>query len=405
MRALTNRQIEEISASLQHAGINYSHLFEDLLDHICCDIESLMLQNVDYKKAYKIVFNKIGFNGLEKIQETTIFYVKLNLMMMKKTMYVLAILGTGSLSTGLFFKLMHWPGASILYSLGFLIVLLGFLPVTLYSVKKEMAASFFSKKFLIYFTGFLCLFETGLAILFINMHWPGGHKLALISWILILFVFFPILFYQVAISERNKGVNLILSTFAFFFVCISIVSTYNSHTNPINTAEYYELLNEVNYYKTQLSTNSSSMDPITSVRFQAIDNIGANIENLIKKKQAEILNGEESIYTMSRHFLHKASIQNDWEIYFIPLKKLLNEYSAEAQKLCDNTALKQLIILKLSTEPLDPQKFGHMFWEKRNFYGPNENVSTITSLERILRNVYQVKKELIVNLAPLKSPE
>ncbi len=91
MCSLTKRQIEEISTNLHHAGVNYSHLFEDLLDHICCDIESLMLQNMDYKKAYRIVFDKIGFNGLEKIQETTIFYVKLNLMMMKKTMYVLAI--------------------------------------------------------------------------------------------------------------------------------------------------------------------------------------------------------------------------------------------------------------------------------------------------------------------------
>ena len=113
MHSLTNKQVNAISTKLDKAGINYSHLFDDLLDHICCEVEAYMRQNKSYSNACDIVFKKIGFNGLEKIQETTIFYVKLNLMIMKKLMNVLAIAGTGILAAGLLFKFNHWEGANV----------------------------------------------------------------------------------------------------------------------------------------------------------------------------------------------------------------------------------------------------------------------------------------------------
>ena len=80
---LNNKQISEITSKLKEEEITYSHLFEDLLDHVCCDVEKEMQQGLKYKEALNNVYDKIGLNGLRKIQEATIFYVKFNLLIMK----------------------------------------------------------------------------------------------------------------------------------------------------------------------------------------------------------------------------------------------------------------------------------------------------------------------------------
>lgn len=402
MHTLTNEQIDDISLKLKKANINYSHLFDDLLDHVCCDIESNMQQNIDYKNACEKVFNKIGFNGLEEIQEATIFYVKLNLMIMKKIMNVLAIVGTGVLSAGLFFKFHHWPGAGVLYSLGFLVVLLGFFPTALLSIRKDLNTGFFSKRFLVYIIGFICLFITGLGILFINMHWPGGNKIAVISWILLLFVFFPMLFFQVKKSERNKGVNLVLSTFAFFFVAISIVSTYNGKTSSLLTIRYYELSNEIEFYKEQINSLKPGLSNHSDI--QTLIKLSDRFEEQIGNYQQIILNDQLNIFSMSKRFLH-TPIQFDYFEYFSPLKEELNTYANEAILKSKNPSLKLLISEKFNTDKLDQDKFGHMTWEKRNFSSANENVTTMTSLQRMLRDIYQIQYEIMMESKYSKSPE
>jgi hypothetical protein len=403
MYTLTNEQIDAISLKLKEAGINYSHLFEDLLDHVCCDIESSMQQNIDFKNACDKVFNKIGFNGLEEIQEATIFYVKLNLKIMKKIMHVLAITGTGILSAGLFFKFQHWPGGSILYSLGLLIVLLGFFPTALLSIKKDLNTGLFTKKFLIYIIGFICLFVTGAAILFVNMHWPGSKKLAVFSWILMLFIFFPILFFQIIKAERNKSVNLVLSIFAFFFIAISIVSMYNNGTNPLHTVRYYELSNDIAFYKEQI--NALKPELAGNADIQSLQKVSGDFEAQVKKYQQTILNDQQDIYAMARKFIHSPSVQYDRYEYFTPIKKELNAFADEAIQNCKSPYLRLLISDKCNTGILDQEKFGHLYWEKRNFSASNEYVYSMISLQRMIKDVYHIQYEIMQEARHSKSPE
>ena len=215
MHYLSQEQISSISGKLKEEGINYSHLFEDLLDHVCCDIEICMQEGLNYTQSSKKTFKRIGLKGLIEIQEATIFYVKLNLVIMKKLMNVLAIIGTVVLTIGLLFKSMHWPGGSILFFLGSITLFLGFFPTALLSLRKELKIAVFSKQFLVYLLGFLSLFATGAAVLFSTMHWPGARIIIVSSWILMMFVFFPIVFYQIIKSEKNKIVSLSLAISSF----------------------------------------------------------------------------------------------------------------------------------------------------------------------------------------------
>ncbi|QMU31598.1 hypothetical protein HUW48_17240 [Adhaeribacter radiodurans] len=59
---------------------------------------------------------------------------------MKKMMYVFGYIAASLVTTGLLFKLNHWPGATILLVLGIALLNLGFLPLYFYE-RYKMATS------------------------------------------------------------------------------------------------------------------------------------------------------------------------------------------------------------------------------------------------------------------------
>jgi hypothetical protein len=57
---------------------------------------------------------------------------------MKRAVYLIGFIASFTLSTGLIFKMMHWPGANIITILGFLLNL-GFLPLYFYDKYKSVS--------------------------------------------------------------------------------------------------------------------------------------------------------------------------------------------------------------------------------------------------------------------------
>ncbi|WP_162845293.1 hypothetical protein [Flavobacterium arcticum] len=58
---------------------------------------------------------------------------------MKRTVYLLGFITFFTLSTGIMFKIMHWPMASLLMVIGFMLLNFGYLPIYFYQ-KYKMAA-------------------------------------------------------------------------------------------------------------------------------------------------------------------------------------------------------------------------------------------------------------------------
>ena len=97
---------------------------------------------------------------------------------------------------------------------------------------------------------------------------------------------------------------------------------------------------------------------------------------------------------------------NEYDNHFITLQKALNEYFEATYALCDgNEALKKFIRDKLTTGNIDYKLFGEMSWEKRNFWGHGGQVSIYTSLQRILKDTYQVNTEILRSLNTKMAPE
>ncbi|MFO7830118.1 MAG: hypothetical protein R6V23_15960, partial [Bacteroidales bacterium] len=63
MAELTQEQLLTVNEIVSNSDITYSHLPDDLIDHICCDIESEMSVGLSFNKALERVQCKFGDSG------------------------------------------------------------------------------------------------------------------------------------------------------------------------------------------------------------------------------------------------------------------------------------------------------------------------------------------------------
>lgn len=188
MNELSIANIEFLKKEIRNSGLTYSHLMDDMIDHVCCDVESHMQRGLPFDKAYETVKKNIGMEGLERIQHETLYLINKNYRIMKKTMRFFGVAAPIILAFGALFKLMHWPGAGILMVLGFFFLSFLFLPSAIYVSYIEVSNR--TKKWT-YVAGFIGTFFLSLSFLFKLMHWPGTGIMLLLSILLICLVFLP----------------------------------------------------------------------------------------------------------------------------------------------------------------------------------------------------------------------
>jgi hypothetical protein len=136
---LTAEQIEFIQQDIRSRGITMHGLIDSLTDHICCAIENDT--ETDFDTAYTNAIEAFGDDGLQKTQHSIalLFNLKKEITM-KRTMYVLGYIAVLLSTTGLLFRTMHWPGASIMLVVGVVLLNVGFLPMFFYNRYKQVAA-------------------------------------------------------------------------------------------------------------------------------------------------------------------------------------------------------------------------------------------------------------------------
>jgi hypothetical protein len=202
MHELSISNIEQIGKDIGNQDICFSHLLDELIDHVCCDVENEMSKGYDFDEAYSRVKLKIGPGRFSQIQKETLFAVDTKYRRMKNMMKISGVAGTLIFGCSALFKIQHWPGAGILMTLGAFILALVFLPSALGVLWKEthnkgrmflMVASFL--------TGFF--FITG--ALFKTQHWPFAGILLLSSVISGIVLFLPALMIRL-FSDPGKKV-------------------------------------------------------------------------------------------------------------------------------------------------------------------------------------------------------
>ena len=94
MPELTLQNIDQISQDVRKQEITFSHLLDELTDHVCCDVEYEMQNGMSFQEAYHIVKQKMGKRRLKEIQEETLYAVDTKYRQMKTTMKISGVAGT-----------------------------------------------------------------------------------------------------------------------------------------------------------------------------------------------------------------------------------------------------------------------------------------------------------------------
>jgi hypothetical protein len=179
MPDLSSDNINLIISDVRKQEISFSHLPDELIDHLCCDVEDEMLNGLDFSEAYKRVKQKFGKRRLKEIQEETLYAVDTKYRRMKKTMKISGIAGTILLGFAALFKIQHWAGAGIMLTLGALSLAFVFLPSSLRVLWKETHNR---NRLFLFISSFIAGFFFILGTVFKIQHWSGAGILLLLAY-------------------------------------------------------------------------------------------------------------------------------------------------------------------------------------------------------------------------------
>jgi hypothetical protein len=215
--------IEYLKREISKSGLTFSHLKDDMIDHVCCDVEFEMQSGLPFEKAYELVKEKIGIDGLMRIQEDTMFLIYKNYRIMKKLMKISGLIAPILIAFGSLFKIQHWVGAGIMLVLGFFCLTFLFLPSAMYVSYREVSNK---TKLANHITGFIGFFLIAISFLFKVMHWLGAGMIIFAGIVIICFIFLPIVLIT-KIREKTiqlppyvlfvATVGMILYLLGFFF--------------------------------------------------------------------------------------------------------------------------------------------------------------------------------------------
>ncbi len=200
---LSEEQVEYIRSRVKHGGIGMATLQDDVLDHLCCEVERKMEENLPFDVALTTAIQEFAPEGLAEIEQETLLLLNAKLINMKKIMYGIGFASTSSMSMGVTFKLLHMPGGDQLVTYGFLTFALVFLPlVVINHFKVNLDASWTDRARI--FLGILSALATGMAIIlkYYSLQW--AEVLLLTGAALFSFGFLPFLFF----TMYKKSISL-----------------------------------------------------------------------------------------------------------------------------------------------------------------------------------------------------
>jgi len=104
MPELSLSDIDLISNEIRNQGITFSHLPDDLIDHVCCDVENEMMKGFSFPEAYQIVKQKMDQENLMRYRKETLYAVDTKYRKMKNTMKISGIAVQSSSALPLFLR-------------------------------------------------------------------------------------------------------------------------------------------------------------------------------------------------------------------------------------------------------------------------------------------------------------
>ena len=201
---LTNEQVDVIHDYINTSSIQIQSLKDDLLDHFCCATEMYMVDELSFEEAYQKAKTLTAPDGLNQIQQETIFLLNYNkIIFMKRLAYLSGFLFSFAWLMGVYFKIMHFPGANILAFGGMSGVSFIFIPLLLINRFKGDLHAVLSEK-LKWFFGVLGLISFAVASWMKLAHLAGATIDIGFSFVVLGFGYLPFLFFRMYKKSLDK---------------------------------------------------------------------------------------------------------------------------------------------------------------------------------------------------------
>lgn len=193
---LSSQQENKIREFVDGQGLSISSLRDDVLDHLCCVIESQLNRGKSFDQLLLEATAEIAPNGLLDVEKRTIFLLNSKrIIIMKKLMFSIGFIGAVTLAAGVTSKLLNLPMGNSLFISGFLILLLIFIPLLAFDRYKVAISKALSERLKIILGGVSGLI-VGLSGLFKLLHFQGAESLLMLGSLVFIVGFLPFLFFR-----------------------------------------------------------------------------------------------------------------------------------------------------------------------------------------------------------------
>ncbi len=275
MYTINDKQIDFILNDIRARGVEMEDLQYNLLDHVCCMIEQNLEANGDFENFYQKTIRQFYKHELWEIEEETIaLQIFKHYYTMKKLMIGTGIISAVLMIVGIFFKFMHWPGASAVLVLGITISSLLFLPLLFTLKVKEKKQT---KEKVIVGVGTLAGILLSFGILFKVMHWPGANVMGMGAVMMMLVVFLPVYFFS-GIRNPETKVNTIVSSILIIMGCGLFFTL-------VNTRPSIQVRNTVAFISEQVENSYSYLTEQNKNSYKTLAN-----DSLVNKKNLNEIN-------------------------------------------------------------------------------------------------------------------
>ncbi|NEN23041.1 hypothetical protein G3O08_05950 [Cryomorpha ignava] len=192
---LTVEQEEYVYNTVKTAGVGMESLQNDIVDHLCCVIETQHGRGKSFDQLLNEAINDLAPHGLKQLENRTLFLLNSNrIIIMKKLMYSIGFIGALILTIGITFKLLHYPLANVLSITGLVLLFLVFMPLLALDRYKVAISRTLTEK-MKFILGFSSVAIIGISILFKFFHLQGANILLVLGTFLFAFGFLPFLFF------------------------------------------------------------------------------------------------------------------------------------------------------------------------------------------------------------------
>jgi FtsH-binding integral membrane protein len=294
MPELSLHHIDQISRDISEQEISFSHLLEDLIDHVCCDVEYEMKNGMSFTDAYHRVKQKMGSRRLKQIQEETLYAVDTKYRYMKNTMKISGVAGTVLFGFAAMFKIQHWPMAGAILTLAVLSGILFFIPALALSRLSDQENKAKRPVYILGATG-IVLFAAGM--LFKMQHWPLATLFIILGIILLGFIAFSMFTWLTWKEESHISSMFIFLVIGFILIVVpgAMITLNLQHSYQVYS--YTNNAQQTALYDYLLGNNSALVgkyhDSLTYVKMEQVHSKTTGMLSVISSIEEKMVQESE----------------------------------------------------------------------------------------------------------------